>query len=68
MDEFIGVAFQFLFPIILRLACATIDTFAVFPAMPDILEADIAVNIVKFAYGVGGGRVFGAIQRAPRYE
>ena len=68
MDKFIGVAFQTLFPLVLRLTCATVNALAVFPGMPNILEADIAVNIGKFADGIGRCGVLGAIERAPRQK
>ena len=65
MDKFIGMGLQSLATLILALGSAAKDAFAVFiKRVINGFEADVAVNVAKFAYGVWGCSVFGAVKRS----
>lgn len=68
MNELIGVGFQAVVSLILTLRRPAENAATVFPAVPGILETDVALNGIEGSHGVAAVGIFAAIEAAAGEE
>ena len=68
MNKFVGVGFQAVVSLILTFRRPAEDAAPVFPAVPGILEADVALNGIEVDDRIAAIGIFAAIEAAARKE